>query len=390
MIAIKGGKVMTITNGVIEEGTIIIKDEKIVSVGKDIDIPVEAEIIDASGKWIMPGLIDAHTHISVMGEPNTMPGLQGDGNEVGDPITPFVSAVDALNPDDEGIKIVREAGFTSVYTGPGSANVIGGTGLSLKLRGETVEEMAYKGSAHMKMALGENPKRVYGVNNKTPKTRMGIAALLRKTLLEAKEYAKNKELAKKDPDKMPKYDIKFESLLKVISGEQKVRIHCHRSDDILTGIRIAEEFNLDYSLEHATEGYKKAKILGEKNVNCVVGPFLMPPAKMEVWDQKLENACILSKAGVKVCLTADGASGTAWLPIHVGLLIARGLPEEEAFKGVTIYPAELLGISDRVGSIEIGKDADIAIFDGHPFSNFTLCCLTMIEGKVYHTDGQLI
>lgn len=384
MKAIIGGKVLTITNGIIEEGTIIIKDGKIISIGKNIDIPSEAEVIDASGKWVMPGLIDAHTHISVMGEPQTMPGLQGDSNEIGDPITPYVSVLDALNPDDEGIDIVRKAGFTTAYTGPGSANVIGGTGLSFKLRGETVEEMAYEGSEHMKVALGENPKRVYGVNNKMPQTRMGIAALLRKILIEAKEYSEKLILADKDPNKKPKYDIKLESMLKVIRGEQKIRIHCHRVDDILTGIRIAEEFNLDYSLEHATEGYKKAKIIGEKSVFCVVGPHLLPPEKQEVWEEKLENAYILSKAGVKVCLTADGASGTAWLPIHIGILIARGLSEEEAFKGVTIYPAELLGISDKVGSIEVGKDADIAIFDGHPFSNFTLCCLTMIDGIVYH------
>lgn len=384
MKVITGGRILTIKNDIIENGTIIIKEGKIVEVGQNLDIPSNAEVIDATGKWVTPGLIDCHTHISVFGEPSTMPGLHEDGNEMSDPITPEVRALDALNPEDPAIKKVREAGFTTIYTGPGSANIIGGTGISIKLRGITVEEMYIKGSDQMKMALGENPKRVYGADKKKPMTRMATASLLRETLSKAKNYSDELKEAEMDPSKKPKYDFKLESLVKVIRGEQRVRIHCHRADDIMTAIRISEEFNLDYSLEHVTEGYKIKDILAEKNVYCVIGPLLLPPVKQEVWDLKLENAGILSNSGIKVCLTEDATSGTMWLPIHAGIIVKNGMDENEAFKALTQYPAELLNLDDRIGSIEVGKDADIAIFDGHPMHNMTTCQLTMIDGEIYH------
>ncbi|CCQ98583.1 conserved hypothetical protein [[Clostridium] ultunense Esp] len=384
MLAIKGGKILTITNGIIENGTIMIKDGKIIEVGGHINITPDVEVIDAKGKWITPGFIDCHSHISVFGEPSTMPGPCDDGNEMSDPVTPQIRALDSLNPEDPAIKKVREAGFTTVYTGPGSANVIGGKGISIKLRGITAEEMYIEGSEQMKMALGENPKRVYGIDKKMPMTRMAVASLLRETLYKAKNYSDDLKIAEKDSAKKPKYNFKLESLVKVIRGEQKVRIHCHRADDIITAIRIAEEFNLDYSLEHVTEGYKVKDILAKKDVYCVLGPLLLSPVKQEVWDLKLENPGILTNEGIKVCLTADSTSGTMWLPIHVGIAVKNGMDEKEALKGITIYPAELLGLSNRIGSIEVGKDADIAIFDGHPFHNMTSCLLTMIDGVIYH------
>ena len=283
---------------------------------------------------------------------------------------------------------MREAGFTTLYTGPGSANLIGGTGMAIKLRGRTAEEMAIPGTEAMKMALGENPKRCYGSQKRIPSTRMGNASVMREAFIEAQNYLNKIERAKeeagdKEP-KLPDRNLKLEALGKVLKREMKARIHAHRADDIMTAIRIAEEFNLDYSIEHCTEGYKVADILAEKQVTCVVGPMLMGPSKHELWEVKLETAGILTKAGVRVCLQADSAAATRWLPIHVGLVIKHGMPEEEAFKAVTIYPAELIGIADRVGSLEVGKDADIAIFDGHPFCNFTKCELTMIDGKVWH------
>lgn len=388
MIAIKGGRIITITQGTIEGGVILVDNGKIVAIGQDVTIPEGAEVIDATGKTVTPGLIDAHSHISLFGEPQVP--ATADGNEMTNPITPQLRGSDALNPFDPAIPIVRAAGFTTLYTGPGSANLVGGTGMAIKLRGRTAEEMIVPGTEAMKMALGENPKRVYGGQKKAPSTRMANASVLREALIEAQNYLNKidraiEEAGDKAP-KLPDRNLKLEMLGKVLKRELKARIHCHRADDMITAIRIAEEFNLDYSLEHATEGYKIADILAEKQVTCVVGPLLMGPAKHELWEVKLETPGLLVKAGVRVCLQADTSSATKYLPIHVGIAIAHGMPEEEAFKAVTIYPAELIGAADRVGSLEVGKDADIAIFNGHPFCNFTKCELTMIDGKVWHNE----
>lgn len=388
MIAIKGGRLLTLKDGlgVIVDGTILIEKGKIVDVGKDIEIPPQARLIEAKDKWVTPGLIDCHTHVSLFGEPGTMPGLSKDGNEMTDPITPQIRALDALNPDDMAIKITREAGFTTIFTGPGSANIIGGLGLSIKLRGLTAEEMFIEASEQMKMALGENPKRVYGMEGKMPMTRMAVASMLRETLAKAKRYSEDLILSESDASKKPPYDSKSESLLKVIRGEQKVRIHCHRADDIMTAIRIAEEFDLDFVLEHVTDGHKIKDILVKKQVPCVIGPLLLGPLKEEVWDIKLENAGILSNSGLKIALTADTGSGTRWLPTHAGIIVKYGMEEEEAFKALTIYPAQILGLEDRIGSIEVGKDADLAIFDGNPLYNMTSCVLTMIDGEIYYNE----
>ncbi len=382
MIAIKCGKLNTITNGIIENAVLLIENGKIKDFGANVKIPADATVYDASQHYVMPSLIDAHTHISTFSEPTTRFGMR-DGNEMSNPITPFIRAMDALNPYDFAIKKVRDAGFSTVCTLPGSANIIGGTGIVFKLRGNTAEEMMIPGTEQMKMALGENPRGVYGSEKKLPMTRMGVAGLWRQTLAEAKDYSDKLKEAETDPSKAPKFDFKLQSLVKVIRGEMKARIHCHRSDDIMTAIRVAEEFKLDYSLEHATEGYKIADVLGSKKATCVVGPLLMDPAKQELHEVSEEAAAILCKAGVNVCLTADTSSATAWLPGQIGIIIRNGLSEEDAFKSVTINPAKLIGVDKIVGSIEKGKDADIAIFDGHPFSTMTLCRFNMIDGVVY-------
>ena len=382
MLAIKGGTIVTMAGERITDGVILVEDKKIKAVGKDVAIPAGAEIVDASGKWVTPGFIDAHTHISTFNEPQTING-RTDGNEMSAPIQSHLRGIDALNPFDYGIPIVRAAGFTTCYTGPGSGNVIGGTGISFKLRGKTVEDMAIPGSEQMKMALGENPKTAYGERKMSPMTRMGTAGVLRETLANAREYARKLQESEEKGTEPPKYDFRMESLVKVVRGEMKVRIHCHRSDDIVTAIRIAEEFGLDYALEHATEGHRIAEYLGAKKATCVVGPLTMGPSKMEIWNCCLENPGILDRAGVTVCLTEDAGSATQWLMTHIGLCIAHGLSEEAAFKGVTVNPAKLLGLSHRIGSIEVGKDADFAIFDGYPFSNLTRCVMTIIEGEIF-------
>lgn len=379
--AIRGGKVYTITNGTLENGTVLIENGKIKAVGSKIAIPKGATIVEAAGKTVMPGMIDSHSHISLFGDPS-LPATS-DGNEITNYNTAELRGMDSLNPDDPAIPVVRAAGITTVYTGPGSANIIGGTGFAMKLRGRTVDEMVIPGTEGMKMALGENPKRCYGEMKKVfPATRMGNAAALRLSLVAAQNYLNKIEQAEKEGKPLPDRDLKLEAVGRVLKREIKARIHAHRADDILTAIRISEEFNMDYVIEHCTEGYKIADILAAKHVSATVGPLLMGHSKHELWNVSLQNASILAKAGVKVGLQADTAADTKYLPINIGICMREGLSEEDAFRGVTIVAAEILGLEDRLGSLEAGKDADIAIFDGYPFCNLTHCDMVFIDGEV--------
>lgn len=341
MIALKGGKVVTVTNGTIENGVVLVEDGKIKAVGAadKVSIPADAQVVDVTGKWVTPGLIDCHTHISTFSEPTPRPNI-GDGNEITDPITAHLRAIDSINPYDIAIAAAREAGFTTCYTGPGSANVIGGTGISFKCKkGESLFDIVIPGSAQMKMALGENPKNCYGGNKKVfPQTRMGVAAILRETLYNAKVYSDKLKEAESDPSKAPQPNFKLEALVPVVRGEMRVRIHCHRADDITTAIRVAEEFHLDYTIEHGTEGYKILKVLKEKNVTCVVGPLLMDPMKMEIWGARQDTPAVMEREGINFCLTQDTSSGTRWLPVFIGICMARGLSEKTAFEAVTIRP----------------------------------------------------
>jgi imidazolonepropionase-like amidohydrolase len=386
MKVIVNGKLVTITAGIIEQGSVIIDGDKIAALGRELPVPAGAEVIDATGKWVLPGLIDAHSHVAIYGEPAVWANM--DLNEMTGPNNAQLRAIDALNPDDPALRDLVAAGITTVYTGPGSANIIGGTGIAIKITGRTPEEMVIPGTEAIKIALGENPKRVYGEQKKQyPATRMGNAALLREALVAAQNYLGKIEQAQKDglaenkDPKLPDRDLKLEVLGKLIRREMKARIHCHRKDDILTAIRIAEEFNLDFVIEHCTEGYKIADILAAKGVKATVGPLLLTRDKMELNEVTLKNPGILARAGVKIALQVDGNSDTRWLPIHAGIAVREGLEETEALRAITMNAAEILGISHRVGSLEAGKDADIAIFSGNPFFTYTVCERTYINGK---------
>ncbi len=387
VVVLTNGTVVTVTGKTFKKGSVVVKDGKIAEVGDIKSFPKEAKIIDVKGGWITPGLIDCHTHISVSPAQNTMPATT-DSNEMSDPVTPHVRAIDGLYPRDEAIEIVRNAGFTTCYTTPGSANVIGGTGISFKLRGNTAEEMSITGSEEMKFALGENPKRVYGANGKMPVTRMGTAALIRETLFKAKNYAEKYAKFEKGEGDKPEFDIKLHSLMDVVNGKMRCRIHCHRADDIMTAVRIAKEFGLDFTLEHATEGYLVAEELSKAKVTCIVGPLLLTHLKREVWGLRQDTPAKLHAAGVTVCLTADAGTDTQFLPTHTGIIMREGLPEKAAFESVTINAARVLKLEHRVGSLEPGKDADIAVFNGHPFSNMTTCVFTMIDGEIYQNKLQ--
>ena len=376
MKALTNGTIITVTGQRYEKGVVLYDEGKIVDVGENLAIPAGTEVIDVTGCFVTPGLIDCHTHLCVMHGRETMPGHQ-DYNEMHTPVTPNVRALDALNPFDEAIEPVRAAGFTTCYTGPGSANVIGGKGCSFKLRGSTAEEMFIPGSEQMKFALGENPKRIYGLNGKEPLTRMGTAAVARDWLTRALEYAD-----KKDRGEHPAFDARLDALVPVVRGEMRARIHCHRADDITTAIRLANEFHLDYALEHATEGYKIIDLLVREKVTCTVGPLLLTPLKMEVWGLKQTTPGVLEKAGVPVCLTADGGWDTQWLPTYAGIIVRNGMSEKGALEALTIRPASVMGLQDRIGSIEAGKDADFAVFNGNPLCNLTECLMTIIDGEV--------
>lgn len=388
MIALIGGKVCPIIGKDFENGTILIENGKIKSLGKSLSVPPGAEIVDLAGKWITPGLIDAHSHVSVYGEPSVWANL--DLNETTSPNTAQLRVIDALNPDDPAFAELRAAGITTVYTGPGSANIIGGMGIGVKTSGRVPEEMVLPGTEGMKMALGENPKRVYGEHKKQyPATRMGNAAFLRESLVAARNYlekidrAEEGKKVRKSPA-LPERDLKLEALGEVLKRKIKARIHCHRKDDILTAIRIAEEFQLDYVIEHCTEGYKIADLLAQKGVRATVGPILMSRDKMELNEVSLKNAGILAKAGVKIAIQVDASSETKWLPLHAGIAVREGLDETEAFRAITINAAEIIGAAERIGSLEPGKDADIAVFSGHPFYTYTVCERTYIEGKLVY------
>ncbi len=387
MLAIKGGKVYTITKGVIDGGTVLVDGGKIVKVGKRIKIPDDAEVIDVSGKVVMPGLVEAHCHIGISEEKIGWAG--SDGNEATDPATPHMRALDGIkaNADEGGLEAALKAGITTVQILPGSANVIGGTGVVVKTAPKVViDEMVVKEPSGMKIAFGENPRRVYGQGLKRmPSTRMGVAGVLREWLQKATGSREKRERLKDDPEKRPEVDLKLEALVPVIKGEIPLRAHAHRADDIATAVRIAEEFGVEISWEHATEGHRIAEWIAEKGVPAVWGPSLGSRGKWEMRELGFDTPRILHEAGVKLAIQTDATgSNIRHLPIAAGMAVKHGLPYEEALRAITINPAEILGVADRVGSIEKGKDADLRILDGDPLELRTKVEMVLIDGEIVH------
>lgn len=375
MLVIRGGTIIT-PDKVIKEGSVLIDEGKIAQVGKDIAVPVGAKVVEAGGKFIIPGMIDAHCHTGVFAD--GVGWEKSDGNEMTDPITPHLRAIDAIHPDDMAFKDLREAGVTTINTGPGSANVIGGQTVVIKTCGKTVDEMLVCAPVAMKMALGENPKRVYGEQKKTPSTRMGNAGVLREWLMKAQDYQDKRERYEqqlidykankgngKEPEP-PERDLRLQALGRVLKREIPAHVHAHRADDMLTALRIAAEFNFRVIFIHATEGYKVAGILAKEGIPCVVGPILFSRTKYELRGMNPKNPAILSEAGVKVAIQTDQMSAVKYILFDAALAVREGMDEQEAIRAITIYPAEILGIANRVGSLEEGKDADIVIMSGPP------------------------
>ena len=368
MLALKNARIMNGKGEVLERGILVVEAGRIKDIGENVTPPPEARVVDLEGKIITPGFIDAHSHVGI-GEVGV--GWEGqDYNEISDPVTPHMRAIDGIFPEDKGFAIARRGGVTTIMSGPGSANIIGGETVVIRTAGTTIDEMIIRNPAGMKAALGENPKRVYGAMGfkKSPMTRMASAALMREALVNAQNYQEKKEKGEKDPEKKPERDLKMEAMLRVLNREIPLRLHAHRADDIMTGIRVAREFNIDLTLEHCTEGHKIAREIAESGYPAIIGPSLGPTTKLETRDITWETPKIMFEAGVKIAIMTDHpVVPIEYLGLCASLAMKAGLPEQESLKAITSNAAEILGIDNRLGSLEQGKEADFVVWDKHPF-----------------------
>lgn len=358
-----------------QNGFVQIEGGRIARVGPMEDCPPVAEgDVDARGQLLLPGFVDAHCHLGLF--PDGLNYESADCNELTDPVTPQLRAIDALYPQDNTFREAREGGVTTVLTGPGSGNVIAGQFAAVKTAGRWIDNMVLKAPAAMKFALGENPRGVYGARKQSPMTRMAAAALIRETLRKAQRYAQAL-----DEGKQPEYNAKLEALLPVVRGELPAHFHAHRADDIATAVRIGEEFQLDYRLIHATEGYLVADILAEKGVQVITGPILTDRSKPELAKLTLENTALLAAAGCRVAICTDHPElPIQYLPLEAALCVKHGLNREAALRSITLTAAKIAGIDHRVGSIAVGKDADLALWSGHPFDTGSRVLGVWVDG----------
>lgn len=381
MLLIKNADLYTMEGaGRIKGGDVLVEDGKIKAVGMNLSSP-GAKVIDAQGRTVAPGFVDAHSHLGMWEDGMGFEGL--DGNEAVNPATPAMRALDAINPVDPCFKEAYQVGgVITAAVGPGSANVIGGQFLAMKTFGRTMSDMVIKEPIALKTAFGENPKRVYSNQKRTPSTRMGTANVFREKFLEAQEYLRKMENS--DPDKRPARNLGMEIMAQALKGEVQVKMHAHRADDILTAIRVAEEFGLDATVDHCTEGYlvldelKKAKVRG-----FLLGPLLSERSKIELRNMTFRAPAEFYKAGVPFSLITDHPFvPVQFLRVQAGICVMEGLPEYEALKAITINPARVLGLDSRVGSIAEGKDADIVIYDGDPLDCRSRVVTTIVNGDI--------
>ena len=384
------GKVMTMAGAVYEDGILHIRNGKIVEVGDKNSVELHPEngetVLPVSGAWVMPGIIEAHCHMGITEEKK---GMEGDDcNETVDPITPYLRAIDAINSMDAAFGDAVRAGITAAMIGPGSANVVGGQFALVKTYGRRIDDLIIKAPAAMKIAFGENPKVNYSGQGKSPSTRMAIAGMLRRELFEAKQYFRKKDDAKKH-DEFFDEDFTKECWKPVLENKIPLKAHVHRVDDIFTAIRIAREFGLNMTLDHCSEGHLVAKELAEAGFPAIVGPDLTSRNKIEVQNMSFKTAGELHRAGVLVAITTDHpVSQIQYLPICAGLAVKAGLPMEEGLKAITINAAKILGVAGQMGSLEIGKDANVAVFDGNPMEVFTKTLYTIIDGEVVYNGRE--
>ena len=382
-MAVTNARILTCASGavpeIIEKGTVFWTGGKIIAVGSTVELPPDATVYDAEGKVLTPGFIDAHCHIGIS-EDGAGPAGE-DTNESTDPVTAEVRALDGINPRDIAFRDAVAAGVTCVQVDPGSANIIGGETLVMKTWGTVVDDLVLRRPSGLKAALGENPKRVYGSQSKTPATRMGNAAVMRKALTAARDYLRKKENAK-EPDKVPDFSLRNEMIAKVLKKEIPLRVHCHRSDDIMTAIRIAREFDIDISIEHCTEGDLVGEHVKDSGFPVTLGPSLTDKSKLECKDIGFAAPVALSKLGVKLAIITDHpVLPIQYLRICAGLSVREGMDERIALLAITRHAAEIAGVADRVGSLEPGKDADLVIWSKDPFEYDAKAERTFIDGE---------
>jgi imidazolonepropionase-like amidohydrolase len=391
-VAIVGGRVVPISGAPLDSGTVLVADGKITAVGPDLHIPDEATVIDAAGRWVLPGFIEAHGHVGVHEEAEGWAG--SDSNELTEPVTAQVRALDAINPADLGFRDAVSGGVLAVNVNPGSGNPIGGQTAALKCWGRTVDEMLLKAPAGMKSALGENPKRVYGERKQSPSTRLGTAAVIRAALVDAGNYLAKLEAEQRKPEYERKHvdrDLKLEALGRVLRKEIPWRQHCHRADDIATALRLSQEFGYNLVIDHGTEAHLLADILAAKDIPVIIGPLFTSRSKVELRNRSLDNPGKLAAAGVTIAITTDHpVVPINFLAHQAALSVKHGLDRDTALRALTINPARIIGIDDRLGSIEPGKDADLVIWSGDPLDVLSRVTLALMNGEEIYRfeDGE--
>ncbi|MGO5067028.1 amidohydrolase [Clostridium sp. LCP25S3_F8] len=383
MLLIKNGEIHTMTGEIYVNDCILINNGKIEKIAKKIDVSNEdLQVIDAKGGWVMPGFIDAHCHIGIMEEGIKFEGM--DLNEYSSAITPHLRAIDGINPRDRAFKSAIETGITTVMTGMGSSNPIGGQFAIIKTYGKSVDEMLVKAPAALKIAFGENPKSIFGKKGKMPITRMGTVALIRETLYKARNYKNRKEQALRE-GKVFDIDIKMESIMPVLNGEISLKAHAHRSDDILTAIRIAKEFGVKLTIDHGTEANLVIDYIKESGFPVIAGPNMNFRGKVETQNRSYDTTKILQESGILYAIITDHpVVPIEFLPLSAALAVKNGLQEDEALKAITINAAKILGIDNRVGTLEEGKDADICIYNDNPLNILSKNMYTIISGNIVY------
>ncbi len=384
-------KINTVDAGIINSGFILVGEGKILDIGHMAEVlPKDENVIDLNGKNLYPGFIDAHTHIGIFEDSL---GFEGDDiNEMSDPVTPELRAIDAVNPLDKCFPEAVQAGITTVLTGPGSSNPVAGQIIAMKTFGNRIDDMIVMSPVAIKFALGENPKGVYHEKDKSPYTRMATAALIRECLSKAKHYLTDLKKHENDPDnfELPEYDAKCEALIPLLEKKISAHFHAHRADDIFTAIRISKEFDINYVIVHATEGHLICDGLSAEKAKVFSGPFLSERSKPELKNLTPKSPGIMSKAGIQVSIITDhSVIPIQYLTLCAALAIREGMEYDQALRSITINPAIACGIDDKVGSIAIGKDADFSVFESDPLDFKSKPCMVFIKGKLVFNKNNL-